>query len=66
MLIIVLASIAGVLLFAFVFVMLHPGFGGNVTSKDKESYVSRTDESYFKNKNFTNGDGFQLMTGGNG
>lgn len=64
MLIIVLSSIAGVLLFAFIFVMLHPGFGGNVSDKDKEAYAPRTDESYFRNNDFTNGDGFKLMTGG--
>ena len=66
MLIIILSSIAGVLLFAFIFVMLHPGFGGNVTRKDKEAYASRTDESYFRKYEFTNGDGFELMTGGKG
>ena len=65
-LIIVLSSIAGVLLFAFIFVMLHPGFGGIVTRKDKEAYASRTDESYFRKYEFTNGDGFELMTGGKG
>ena len=65
-LIIILSSIAGVILLAYIFVMLHPGFGGNVTRKDKEAYASRTDESYFRNNDFTNGDGFQLMTGGKG
>ncbi|MBR0147448.1 MAG: MBL fold metallo-hydrolase [Eubacterium sp.] len=66
MLIIIFASIAGILLLAWIVVMLHPGFGGNVTGKDKEAYALRTDESYFKDKHFTNGDSFQLMTGGDG
>ena len=42
-LIIIFSSIAGVILLAYIFVMLHPGFGGNVTGKDKEAYASRTD-----------------------
>ena len=63
---VILSSIAGFLLFALIFVMIHPGFGGNVTRKDKDAYSSRTDGSYFDNKNFTNGEPFSLMTNNKG
>lgn len=65
-LIIVLTSIAAFFLFAFIFVMLHPGFGGNVTRDDKKAYSLRADETYFKDNDFTNGDTFSVMALGKG
>ena len=62
---IVLAFIAvfiGLIVISILFILLYPGLGGRVSRSDKETYQKRTDESFYRNRKFTNGDGFAVMT----
>ena len=62
---IVLAFIAifiGLIVISILFILLYPGLGGRVSRSDKDAYQKRTDESFFRNRKFSNGEGFAVMT----